>query len=126
MIAVLDADVRGPLATIAVHPDHQRAGLGSALLAAAVPRLRALGARRLDAWTREDDQALAWYARSGFTTGDMYLHVHATGDEAEGAVTTPPGVGLVNAFLHSHLQEEQRMRDRYARVYRCTQFLRDL
>jgi len=126
VVGVLDATIRAPLATIetiAVHPDHQRSGLGSRLLAEAIPRARALGATRLDAWTREDPQALGWYTRSGFTTGDMYLHVHTRDGEADDVLTTPPGVGLVSAFLHSHLREEERMRERFSRVYRCTQFI---
>jgi ribosomal protein S18 acetylase RimI-like enzyme len=61
LIVAVDADVlvgsviagwngwRGSIYRIAVAPSHRRRGVGTALLSAAVARLTALGARRMDA-----------------------------------------------------------------------------
>ncbi|MFJ8672044.1 GNAT family N-acetyltransferase [Streptomyces sp. NPDC093589] len=46
---------------LAVHPDHRRAGIGGALLAAAEERFTALGGRRGDAMVL-DENALAQHA----------------------------------------------------------------
>ncbi len=46
---------RGGIYRIAVAPSHRRMGLGRALLASATERLRALGARRIDAFVIRDD-----------------------------------------------------------------------
>jgi len=39
---------------LAVHPDHQRKGIGRMLLLEALERARTAGAQYLEAWTRED------------------------------------------------------------------------
>lgn len=57
---------------MAVHPDQQGAGLGSALLAAAVARLAAAGAEVL--WADGRDTALPFYERHGWSAeGDVFL-----------------------------------------------------
>lgn len=83
VLGVLDVAIVGQLATIetiAVHPDRARCGLGTALLDAAL-RQMPLGATTLDAWTREDAAANAWYRRAGFEETYRYLHVYAGGSE---------------------------------------------
>lgn len=130
VVGVLDVRVDGSEATIdtiAVHPDHQGGGIATRLLDAAVERLDGSGVHRLDAWTREDPAANAWYRRMGFVENDRYLHVHLSdGDDAEGFMTPPGFSGLVSAFVHVGIDREAEVRSRFARVYVCRQYQRDL
>ncbi len=54
------------LMAIAVHPDHQRAGYGTALLKHVIELFRASGARRLEVGTGTFGYQLAFYQRQGF------------------------------------------------------------
>lgn len=127
---ILDIEVDGSLATIdtiAVHPDHAQRGIASALLSAALPRVQGLGATELDAWTREDAAANAWYRRSGFTERFRYLHVYRGWEDAADGFAVPDGVGpLVTAFLHTPIEREAEMRARFARVHTCRRYVRPL
>ncbi|MFC7219474.1 GNAT family N-acetyltransferase [Streptomyces polyrhachis] len=128
--AIMDVCLEGALATIdtvAVHPDHQRRGLGRALLGEARHRARTLRADMLDAWTRDHPATLDWYRAMGFTESRHYLHVYANRytDPAEPAraIPTPaPGLRPVSAFLHASLDEEARMRGEFTRVHVCRRF----
>jgi GNAT superfamily N-acetyltransferase len=51
---------------LGVHPDHQRSGIATALLREAEREARERGIERLEAWTRDDDEARAWYEARGF------------------------------------------------------------
>ena len=78
------ADRPGPGGMIwhlAVHPDHQRRGIASALLDEAERRAREQGLARLEAWTRDDAHVQAWYESHGFVRIDGYLHVYVERDE---------------------------------------------
>jgi ribosomal protein S18 acetylase RimI-like enzyme len=57
-----------------VHPTVQRTSLASALLDAALAQLPPT-VTTLDAWTREDAPANAWYVAAGFRETYRYLHV---------------------------------------------------
>ncbi|MEY9910759.1 ribosomal protein S18 acetylase RimI-like enzyme [Catenulispora sp. MAP12-49] len=132
--AILDVAVDGELATIetvAVHPDHQRRGLGRALLAEAAARAAAASAATLDAWTRDDPDTLAWYRAMGFAESDHYLHVYANlytdAGEPRRAVPQPrPGLNPVILLLHAKLADEQRMREEFTRVHVCRRFAKPL
>ena len=110
--------------TIAVHPDHQGRGVGTALLEALLVPLRKAGVRTLDAYTRDQPEVLGWYRAMGFTEQDHYVHVHAEGAEAAEAVRPLVGFHVGKAFLHAELAEEAELREKFERVYVCRRFVR--
>lgn len=102
--------------TVAVHPDHQGRGVGSALLAAAVARLTGRCAG-VEAWTRDDVTTLAWYRSRGFDEDSHYLHVYKDWDEDGGGFD---GLRLVKGFLQcTDLGRESEPRSRFRRVHVC-------
>jgi ribosomal protein S18 acetylase RimI-like enzyme len=121
---------RGELATIdtvAVHPDHQRRGIGRALFDEAVRRLAELGVPELDAWTRDMPETLAWYRALGFAESSHYLHVCANRytAPAEPARAVPgrrADLRPVMVFLHAALKDEAAMRREFTRVHVCRRF----
>jgi len=66
---------------LAVHPDHQRRGVATALLRETERRARPHGLGRLEAWTRDDPGSRAWYESSGFELVQSYLNVYIDIDE---------------------------------------------
>jgi ribosomal protein S18 acetylase RimI-like enzyme len=129
VIGILDVEIGDELATIdtiAVHPDHQRRGIGTALLHEAERRLRAFEAvTTLDAWTREDPQALGWYRSRGFAESEHYLHVYKGNFEPADGWGSPKHLSRpVMAFAHAALEYEDELRERFARVYVCRRFSR--
>lgn len=127
VIGILDIEIDGSLATIdtiAVHPDHRREGIADALLAEGLRRLPP-GIAVLDAWTREDGPAHAWYRANGFVESDHYLHVYKAWDEPPEGWTAPePLRRPVMAFCHADLADEAEIRDRFERVHVCRRFSR--
>jgi ribosomal protein S18 acetylase RimI-like enzyme len=134
VVGALDLAVAGDLATIetiAVHPDHQHRGIGTALFDEARRQAIALGALTIDAWTRDDEPTLRWYRSRGFVESDHYLHVYANhsadADEPARAVDGHhPGLLPVTAFLHSPLDLEEEMRKNFSRVHICRRFAQPL
>lgn len=112
--------------TIAVHPDHHRRGIADSLLAEALRRLATRPLAWLDAWTRQDDAATAWYVRSGFHVAGQYLHVYTDYDEARGFSTPPELSAPIKSLCHARLADEDTLRQCYDRVYRCQRYLRSL
>jgi ribosomal protein S18 acetylase RimI-like enzyme len=126
LVGLIDVMIDGHAATIdtiAVHPDAQRRGVGTALLDAALVRLPRR-VRTLDAWTREDRAANSWYRSRGFVEAYRYLHVYKGGDEADDGFSSPSGLSApVHAFLHAPFAQESELRARFARVYVCRRYL---
>ncbi|MFI9555284.1 GNAT family N-acetyltransferase [Nonomuraea endophytica] len=124
VLGLMDVAVEGELATIetvAVHPDHQHAGIGRALLEQAMTRVRTMPAvTTLDAWTRDDPDALRWYRAMGFRESDHYLHVYASHyakaaepervqtAEPEGAQTAEPAPVQTDQPAPAHTSEPDR------------------
>lgn len=128
VIGILDVEIDGDAATIdtvATHPDHQSRGVASALLREAISRLAREHIATLDAWTREDAAANHWYQAQGFEEHHRYLHVYLSDGDDDTGFATPDGLSApVIAFTHGRIEDEERMRSRYRRVYVCRQYLR--
>jgi GNAT superfamily N-acetyltransferase len=129
VIGILDVEVEGSLATIdtlATHPDHQQEGIASRLLDLALEQLPP-HVVTLDAWTRDDEPALAWYRRHAFVESEHYLHVYKSWSEHVPGFSSPEGLSVpVTAFCHGVLADEAEMRERFARVHVCRRFSREL
>lgn len=130
VVGVCDVSIDASSATIetiAVHPDHRRRGIGSALVTAVRGRLAQRGVATLDAWTREDLGTLTWYRAAGFELNFRYLHVYASTPE-EMALATTSAPGLVGRLGHFHADatDELALRARFRRVHACHQFVLDL
>lgn len=82
----------------------------------------------IDAWTREDVPALAWYRARGFAESEHYLHVYKTwgGDPDAGWASPAPLSAPVAAFCHARLEDEADLRERFSRVYVCRRFSRSV
>ncbi|HUQ60195.1 GNAT family N-acetyltransferase [Lentzea sp.] len=119
VIGLLDVSVPGAEAVIdavAVHPDHQRRGLASALLEQALRRLERCGVRTLEAWV-QDDPALAWFERLGFVETERHLRVHASAAEVGTVLSAKHGLEPVGAVLDVRIERETEMRQRFERVH---------
>lgn len=113
--------------SIVVHPDHRRHGIGSALIAELTHRLKQQEISQLDAWTRDDQDTLAWYQAAGFKQSYRYLHVYATGTaEMAEAATVSPDLLPRAGFFHADTQDpevEADLRRRFSRVHACHRFV---
>jgi len=131
IVGLLDLSAEGALATIdsiAVHPDHQRLGIATALFELARSRAAALGATTIDAWTRDDEPALRWYRARGFAESSHYLHIYAdyytSPAEPDAAVRSRPGLRPMRVFLHAPLDHSDHARAAFGRVHVCRRFAR--
>ena len=127
LIDVVVDDDAATIETVAVHPDAARRGLGSRLLEAAIDRLPG-NVTTLDAWTRDDPAANAWYQRNGFRETFRYLHVYAS-DSTEAAMAVRdarPDLTLVAGFFHAEIEQERALRTEFSRVHVCRRYERRL
>jgi ribosomal protein S18 acetylase RimI-like enzyme len=99
---------------LAVHPDRQREGIASRLLAEAERQARHRGLVRLEAWTRDDAHVQRWYERHAFVQINSYLHVYL---EREDLRAFDGEIRLVKAFGHYTGDDPDAIRSRYERVH---------
>lgn len=130
IVGILDIvvdDVEATIDTVAVLPRWQHVGVATQLMGRGISALEAREVRTLDAWTREDVAANAWYRRNGFSETTRYLHVYlGDGDDAEG-FRTPDGLSSpVTAFVHGRIEDEIDLRARYSRVHVCRRYVREV
>ena len=113
---------------LAVHPDHQRRGIATALLAESERLASLRGLVRVEAWTRDDAATQAWYESRGFEQVEGYLHVYV--DLHEGLrdlvrVSGPP-LRPVRLFAHYIADNRDEIRARFDRVHDCVLYERRL
>jgi ribosomal protein S18 acetylase RimI-like enzyme len=112
---------------VAVHPDHQRRGIATALLREAERRAVGRGLVRLEAWTRDDEHVQAWYRSRGFEQVESYLHVYVELDEGlRDLFPITEGLRPVKLFAHYAGEERKQVKQRFARVHDCVLFERRL
>jgi ribosomal protein S18 acetylase RimI-like enzyme len=112
---------------LAVHPDFQGRGIGTALLQASQQRVLERGIRCFEVWTRDDERTLHWYESRGFEWVKSYLHVYLDGkEEMAGALQSLiPGLSPVHAFAHYTGDDADAIRSRFDRVHECNCFRRE-
>ena len=133
IVGILDVEVAEDSSTIdciVVAPTTRGQGVATALFEFA-RRLLPDSVRSIDAWTREDAAANAWYLKSGFSVAFRYLHVYldsnADSPEAVEGFETPSGLSRpVTAFMHAPIGQEVELRARFRRVHECRQYVLDL
>jgi GNAT superfamily N-acetyltransferase len=123
-----DTDARGGVIWhVAVHPDHRRRGIATALLERALERAREAGLEVIQAWTRDDAWVHAWYEACGFRKRYSYLHVYVQPDEAREEVSfRTEGLRPVLAFAHYTGNEPDELRSLFARTHDDILFEREL
>lgn len=78
----------------------------------------------VDAWTRDDAGANAWYQSRGFAESYRYLHVYASELDIEHAgLTTRDGLTPIAGFFHADIELEAPLRSLFGRVHVCRQYV---
>lgn len=113
---------------LAVHPDHQRRGIATALLAESERLASERGLVRVEAWTRDDAATQAWYESRGFEQVEGYLHVYVDLHEGLRDLVHVTGPALRPVRLFAHYIEDRRdeIRARFDRVHDCVLYERRL
>ncbi|MDG5788406.1 GNAT family N-acetyltransferase [Evansella sp. AB-P1] len=109
---------------IAVHPDHQRKGVATALLSEAKQILKKHGIKRMEAWTRDDDWVNKWYEAHHFKKKDSYYHVFMEGvDETKIALKSEiEGLHPVLGFAHYVGSNIEEVKGNFKRVHECRMY----
>jgi len=104
---------------LAVHPDHQREGIAAALLRGVEHRAPERGIERLEAWTRNDLAARAWYEAMGFEAVYSYLNVYVELDDGLRDLfpITEDGIRPMRMFAHYVGDDQDAVRTRFRRVH---------
>jgi GNAT superfamily N-acetyltransferase len=110
---------------LAVHPDYQRHGVATALLAEAERLAAARGLVRFEAWTRDDAHVQAWYEARGFVQLYSYLHVYVErGEGLRDLFPVADGIRPIKLFAHYVGENRDEVKARFARVHDCVLYER--
>ncbi len=110
---------------VAVHPDHQRRGIATALLREAERLAAEQGLVRFEAWTRDDEHVQAWYESRGFEQVESYLHVYVEfGEGLRDLFPIADGLRPVRLFAHYIGNQRDEIKQRFARVHDCVLYER--
>ena len=105
---------------LAVHPDHQRGGVATALLREAERLAADRGIVRFEAWTRDDPHVQRWYESHGFEQVSRYLHVYIELDEGlRDLFPIAESIRPVKLFAHYLGDDPDAVKRRFARVHDC-------
>ncbi|MCL1631995.1 GNAT family N-acetyltransferase [Sporolactobacillus sp. CPB3-1] len=112
---------------LAVHPDFQRSGIGTALLIATEKKLKSLNIFQLEAYTRDDAWVNLWYQKNGFHQVSHYLHIFMEGNELNGTIhATDPHLKPKFCFAQYTGADETLIKKRFSRVHECRCYRKNL
>ena len=104
--------------TLAVLPEFRRRGFATLLLEEAKKKLSDKGISRLEAWTRDDEEAVRWYEKNGFSCFESYWHVYLERgkkiDELFGGILKPQKI-----YAHTFNIEKARDAFNPPRIHAC-------
>ncbi len=103
---------------IAVHPDHQRKGIGELLLSEATTQLISRGIKRMEAWTKEDDFVRKWYFKNDFKKFYSYYHVKLKGEVVDLKIPVK-GLSIDSAFSHYAGTEIESIKELAEKTEEC-------
>ncbi|HEV8248704.1 MAG TPA: GNAT family N-acetyltransferase [Gaiellaceae bacterium] len=110
---------------LAVHPDHQRRGIATALLHQTERLAADIDLVRFEAWTRDDEHVRAWYESRGFARVYSYLHVYVEHEEGlRDLFPVAEGIRPVKLFAHYVGEDRDEVRAHFARVHDCVLYER--
>lgn len=108
----------GMLWHIAVHPDHQRKGVGELLLNEAASHLISNGIYRIEAWTKEDDFVRKWYFKNNFEKFSSYYHVRLKGEFIK-LKKQIKGLKVLSSFSHYTGSEVDCVKEYAEKIEEC-------
>ena len=117
------AGLGGMIWNLGVHPDHRRRAIARHLLDEGTRRARSMGMTALQAWTRDDAAARAWYEAAGFRRVFSYWHVYL---DSAPLATPIPGLHPVQTFAHYVGPDIDAVRPHCRRVHECARYQLEL
>jgi len=119
-VCYLKGSLGGVIWHLGVLPEYRSLGVASSLLEESIERLKKLGVKRIEAWTRDDKWVNEWYIRRGFAWKESYLHVYAESSECDNACQSKDEDLLIcNCYAHYIGSDREAVKKQYKRVHEC-------